>query len=54
MERMARYRPIDFLGKKDDEPSNDRKLAQKNRENASTNALHTKGKFRVCDLTTLG
>ena len=51
IERMTRYRPIDFLGKKDDEPSMAENWLERT-ENASTNALHTRGKFRVCDLTT--
>ena len=52
IERMARYRPIHFLGKKDDEPSMEENWLDR-RENASTNALHTRGKFRVYCLTPL-
>ena len=45
---------MDFLGKKDDEPSMTEKSDQNNLKNVVVNALHTRGEFRVCDLTSTG
>ena len=49
---MARYRPIDFMGKKDDEPAMAEKLAREDRANAGANALHSIREIGVCDFTT--
>ena len=54
IERMEKYRPIDFLGNKCDEPSMAKNWLEITEMNVATTALHTRGEFCVCDLITTG
>ena len=53
IERIARYQPIDFIGKKDDEPSMAENSLERT-ERMLRQMHYNRGKFRVCDLTTSG